>query len=208
MKRQIRAGVFRAVCAAALTVGFALPGSTASAQQTPMIGQLMPFTGTFCPSGWATASGQLLPISSYTALFSIVGTIYGGDGRTTFALPDLRSRTPVAYGQGPGLQNLAIGQFAGTEQTTLTEAQMPAHSHNVNATNALGNKLGPGTDYLADPPPINGTEVYLYHDGPPNKQMDPGMISSAGLGQPFPKRPPYQTIRWCIALQGIYPSRS
>ncbi len=170
----------------------------------PMIGEVMLVGFTFCPLGWVEANGQLLSISSNTALFSLYGTIYGGDGITTFAIPDLRGRTPIHNGTGPGLQPYSQGSKGGNEYVLLTEGNMPMHSHAVNTTNKIANKNGPGTDFLAVPDmPIN-----IYHEGPPNRVMDSGMIGNTGGSQPLLKRSPYLTMKYCVATVGIYPSRS
>src|ERR1041384_4599952 len=104
----------------------------------PFIGQIIMFAGNFAPQGWAFCAGQLMSISQNTALFSILGTTYGGNGQTTFALPALRSRTPVGPGQGPGLSNITLGEVSGTETVTLLTTQMPAHTHSLNGVNASG----------------------------------------------------------------------
>lgn len=206
MKPKSRRSFGYLLATAILATGLSLPPEKAAAQE-PYLGQLMLFAGNFCPRGWSNANGALLSINSDTALFSLYGTYYGGDGRTTFGLPDLRGRAPVHNGQGPGLSSISIGSRGGVENTTLTVNQMPAHNHIVNATNQLGNKLGPGTDYLADPPPINGVDLQIYHDGPPNRQMDPGMIATSGSGQGFDNRSPLLAMTWCVARTGVYPSR-
>jgi microcystin-dependent protein len=175
----------------------------------PFIAQIMMFGGNFAPRGWAFCSGQLLAIAQNSALFSLLGTTYGGDGVTTFALPDLRGRVPLHPGQGPGLSNYTLGEQAGQETVTLLVTQMPAHNHSVNATNAPGDRGGPGGDYLAgsqnqgpDPNPL------IYNAGPPNKVMHPNMITSAGGSQPHENRQPFLAVNFIIALEGIYPSQA
>lgn len=192
-----------AVFLAALAAFSTMSAKPAEAQSDPLLGQLMLFGGNFCPRAWYPADGQLLPIASNTALFSLLGTIYGGDGRTTFALPDLRGRAPIGEGHGPGLSTIQLGQRGGTETHTLTIAEMPSHSHLVNATNAIGDKGGPGSDFLA----AGGTGHRAYHDGPPNKTMDPAVIANSGGSQSFNKRSPFLGMTWCIAYQGVFPSR-
>jgi microcystin-dependent protein len=171
----------------------------------PFIGQITLGGWNFAPRGWATCSGQLLPISQNTALFSLLGTTFGGDGRTTFSLPDMRGRTVVGQGNGPGLSTISWGQKGGTSDTTLSVLNMPAHSHRVNSTNAIGNLSGPGTDFLAKAAP--GTQN-IYHNGPPTQQMDPAMISTEGGGRSFSNMQPFIGMYYVIALQGIFPSRS
>lgn len=191
---------------AALIAGMVqLAPQTASAQSgNQYIGQIATFGYNFCPRDWAGAEGQLLPISSYTALFSILGTQFGGDGRTTFGLPDLRGRRAIGFGTGPGLNQVRIGQKAGAESFTLNVLNLPLHNHLVNASNDKANKNGPGTDFLAVP----DLNTDIYHEGPATKQMDPGMISHTGGSQSVGKTSPSLGMYWCIALNGIYPSRS
>ena len=133
-----------------------------------------------------------------------MGTTYGGNGQTTFGLPELRGRSPIHTGQGPGLSNYAQGQIGGTESFTITAGQMPAHSHAVQATNLTADKGGPDGRYLAGGVGADDT----YHDGPPNKVMAADMITPSGGNQPIGQRGPYQTMMWCIALEGIFPSRN
>jgi microcystin-dependent protein len=187
-----------------------MTAAPAQAQTDPFIGSIMYFGGNFCPRGWADASGQLIAISTNQTLFSLLGTAYGGDGRTTFALPDLRGRAPMHIGNGPGLTPVAQGQKTGSETFTITSAnQLPSHNHMVNATNAVANKNGPGTDFLSVPtdPTLN-----IYHEGAPTaqqeRQMDPGMIAPTGASAPISHIGPGLGVRACIALQGIYPSRN
>ena len=185
----------------ALTAMASMPAAAAS---DPFIGELMLFGGNFCPRGWASADGQLLAINDNQALFALLGTTYGGDGRTTFGLPDLRGRSPINRGQGPGLANVTLGQQGGTESLSIAVDNLPPHSHEVQATNATGTKNGPGTDFLAVP----NITANIYSDGPPNRIMDPAMITNTGGGVPIQKRSPYLGMQWCIALQGIFPSRN
>ncbi len=185
-----------------------LTAKPAAAGVDPFLGELMLFGGNFCQRGWKDANGQLLAISSNQALFSLYGTTYGGDGRTTFGVPGLRGRTAIHTGQGPGLANYRQGVKGGAENLTVQIANMPAHNHNVQATNATADKNGPGSDFLAITKAVNGMEVDIYHDGPPNKVMDTAMITQTGGGQAISKRSPYQVIRWCVALVGVFPSRN
>jgi microcystin-dependent protein len=203
--RNMRTG-WRAL-AIATTLALTSMGSgvkPALAQAEPYIGQVMIFAGNFCPRGWAPVHGQLIPIDQNSAMFSILGTQFGGDGRTTFGLPDLRGRSVVGEGSGPGLATMRIGQKGGRETTALTQAELPAHNHAVNATNRTGNKDGPGTDFLA----AGGKAFDRYHDGPPNKVMDDRMIGDTGSGHAFDIRDPYLGMTICIALFGLFPSRN
>ncbi len=193
---------------AALSVLTLLPADKAQAQEA-ILGEIKLFGFNFCPRGYAAAAGQLLPISSNTALFSLYGTYYGGDGRTTFALPDLRGRAPLAYGQGPGLSNYPIGAKGGTETVTLNTQQMPAHTHALNATNAVADQRRPKGDILAWPNvQIDGNDLSIYGNGNADVQMQPDSIGPAGNNQPHENRPPYIALNWCVATQGIFPSRS
>jgi microcystin-dependent protein len=189
-------------CAAATAASFS--AAPAQAQSEPFIGQMMYFGGTFCPRAWHEADGTLLPINTNQALFSLLGTIYGGDGRTTFALPDLRGRAAIGEGSGPGLSTTRFGQKGGSETFSLNSTNLPSHNHTVNATNEIANKNGPGTDFLA----ITDVEFDIYHNGPPNKVMDPGMISNTGNSAAVSKVSPFLGIKTCIALTGTFPSRN
>jgi len=178
----------------------------------PFIGQIMMFGGNFAPRGWAFCEGQLLPISSNTALFSILGTTYGGDGRTTFALPDLRGRAPIHAGHGPGLSDIRLGQKGGVEQVTLTASNMPSHNHPVNVSSAAGTSSSPSGAYPAASQfqadrssPV--VEVNSYGNST-NATMGASTVGNAGGNIPFNNRDPYLGVNYIIALQGIFPSRS
>lgn len=203
MKNTSKSFIAGAKTAAVLTIGMMTAPQSASAQEF-YIGQLVPVGFNFCQRQTAAANGQLLAISSNTALFSLLGTIYGGDGRTTFALPDLRGRMPMHAGNGPGLTSHPQGQKSGVETVTLTEVNLPSHSHTITSVNQTGDKGGPVTDLLAKP--SDGSKIY--HDGPPDSTMDPRMVQNTGGGQAFNIMNPYLAINWCVATQGIYPSRS
>lgn len=194
---------------AALCTQSVLGTAPAKAGSEAFVGEMMLFAGTFCPRGWAKADGQLLAISQNDALFSLYGTIYGGDGRTTFGLPDLRGRGPIHQGTGPGLPTYRIGAKGGIESTALNVTHLAPHNHSVRATNQQGNKFGPGTDFLADPNTNDpSTEVKIYSDAPINRQMSPNMIQNTGFGQAFNTESGYLGIQWCVSLFGIYPSRN
>ena len=188
-----------------------LMSTVTSVTAEPFIGEVRAFGENFCPRGWGAADGSLLPISQNTALFSILGTIYGGDGRSIFGLTQLLGRTTQFHCTRPWLRTTRIGEQVGAQTRALTEAQMPSHSHAVNATNVQGNKLGPGGDILADPNTGDpNTEVQIYHDGSvtPNRVMDQGMIAPQGGSQPINVQSPVLALKWCVALIGVYPSRS
>ena len=178
--------------------------SPAAAQSEPFIGQMMATGANFCPRGWAQADGQILSIAQNTALFSLLGTTYGGNGQTTFALPDLRGRSAIHQGTGPGLSNYVEGEVGGRESFTMTIDQMPAHTHGVQATNQTADKGGPDGRYLAGGVGDDDT----YHDGPPNRVMAADMNLITGGNQPVSYRGPYLTLMWCIALQGVFPPRT
>lgn len=168
------------------------------------IGTITLFGFNFAPQGWAKCEGQLLPIAQNSALFSLLGTIYGGDGRTTFALPDLRGRAPIGENQGAGLTNRPLGSRGGTETDTLTTAQLPAHTHGLRASAAAGNSNVPTGKVLADP----GRGVNAYTDAATDTDMKADAIGSAGGGQSVNNMPPYLAMNYCIALVGIFPSRN
>ena len=168
----------------------------------PFIGEIMLFGGSFAPRGWAQCDGQLLAISGNDALFSLLGTIYGGDGRTTFGLPDLRGRLPLHKGSGPGLTPRNIGSRAGSETETVSQAQMPAHNHSLNASTAEAIASAPVGAALAD------SNVALYATAAPTAAMDGAAIGAAGNGQSHDNLMPFQVVNYCIALVGVYPSRN
>ncbi len=175
----------------------------------PFIGEIRIFSGNFAPLGWALCQGQLLPISQNTALFSIVGTMYGGDGVRTFALPDLRGRAVLGVGQGPGLSPYTQGQIGGVENQTLTTQQMPAHSHAVNATETQST-TDPKGAVPAKPVAISpGEKIPTIYGATPdgNTTMNAAMIGNTGGNQAFSVIQTYLVINYIIALQGIFPSR-
>jgi microcystin-dependent protein len=164
------------------------------------------FGGNFAPRGWALCNGQLLAISSNTALFSILGTTFGGNGTQTFGLPDLRGRVPLNQGQGPGLSSYAIGQMSGSEQVTLLASQMPAHTHPVNADGGGGGKTNPTGNF---PGTVSTSAAEkIYSAGPSNATMAATMVGPAGGNQPHSILQPYLCVTFIIALQGIFPSRN
>lgn len=169
----------------------------------PFIGQIIMFGGNFAPRGWAFCDGQLLPISSNSALFSILGTTYGGDGRTTFALPDLRSRLAMHPGRGPGLSDYRLGQKGGAENVTLTANQIPSHNHAIRAANTGGDDTDPTTANA-----FGSASDDLYIEEAPGTTMQNNIMSNVGGGQAHTNIQPFQCVNFIIALQGIYPSRS
>ena len=173
------------------------------------MGQIRIIGEQFCPRGTAEADGRLLAVQSFQALFSLYGTTYGGDGRTTFALPDLRSRRAVGIGAGGGLEQRFLGQKGGREFVTLSTRNLARHSHAVNANNLDGDKAGPGGKILAAAPPNGTGSETIYSDKEPNRLMAEEMLALAGAANPEPIdiRSPFLTLRYCVVLNGMYPSR-
>ena len=175
----------------------------------PFLGQIQPFGFTFAPRGWALCDGQLLPISQYSALFSLFGTIYGGDGRTTFGLPDLRGRSAIHFGRGPGLSDYRQGSKAGVETVVLSQGQMASGfpSVSVNVSGGSATQDTPVNKFLAKPVATGGVGVAAYADAGGGGSLG-GVTSTQGGGQAHENRAPYLTINFSVALQGLYPSRS
>ncbi|RYY32428.1 MAG: phage tail protein [Sphingobacteriaceae bacterium] len=169
----------------------------------PYIGMIIMFGGNFAIRDWALCQGQILSIAQNTALFSLLGTTYGGNGQTTFALPDLRGRVPIGWGQGPGLPTYDLGQVGGTETVTLTANQMPAHSHPLSGSSLAGNASLPTGAVPANSGPLDKEYSTVFTS---NVAMVPTGI--AGGSQPFPIRDPYLCLNFQIALAGIFPSRN
>ncbi|PHS05405.1 MAG: phage tail protein [Kordia sp.] len=171
----------------------------------PFLAQIIMFGGNFAPRGWAFCQGQLLPISQNTALFSLLGTTYGGDGRTTFGLPDLSGRTPIHAHQGAGLAPVRLGQKGGIEQVTLTTNELPSHSHTgaIKVSNAAVDDDSPSSSAS-----LGASEIYV--TGAPNTDLAAGsvMTNNTGGNRAFGIRNPYLGINYIIALQGTFPSRS
>jgi microcystin-dependent protein len=162
------------------------------------------FAGNFAPRGWAFCNGQLISISQNTALFSLLGTTYGGDGVQTFALPNLQGRVPIHWGQGAGLSSYTIGQTGGTENTTLALSNLPQHNHALNATTQAGSTSVPTGAYLGN----TGALDREYNTTGTIVTMNAGAIGMAGQSQPFNNLQPYLAVSYIIALEGIYPSRN
>ena len=175
---------------------------------TPFLGEVRIFSFNFAPKGWAMCNGQVMPIAQNQALFALLGTTYGGDGTTNFALPDLRSRIAIGFGQGPGLSNYVQGQFGGEEVHTLITQEMPAHNHPVACKSTIDNSTPPTS-------PVsnfwtrenNGDAPY---SSTPNglSGMHPSAIATAGGSQPHLNLQPSLTMNFCIALAGVFPSRN
>lgn len=170
----------------------------------PFLGQIILVGFNFAPQGYATCDGQLLSIAQNTALFSLLGTTYGGNGQTTFALPDLRGRTPIHQGQGPGLSNRAIGESSGTEATTLITSNLPAHTHTLNAVSEVGTVGAPAGAFLA----ATGSFDPEYRPSGTTVQLAPQSVGITGGSQPVNNMQPYLVLNYAIALEGIFPSRN
>lgn len=170
----------------------------------PFIAQITMFGGNFAPRGWAFCQGQILSIAQNTALFSLLGTTFGGNGQTTFALPDLRGRVPLGPGQGPGLPSFDLGEVAGEPTHTLIVTEMPAHNHTTRASNVAGNSTSPSGNNLA----VSSTRDAVYTSTAPNASMAAGNVGATGGSQPHNNMQPYLGISFIIALEGIYPSRN
>lgn len=169
----------------------------------PFVAEIRIFPFNFAPRGWAFCNGQLLPLSQNTALFSLLGTNYGGDGRSNFGLPNMQGNAPMHYGQGPGLSLHDLGEASGSETVTLLESEIPAHTHNINGATAdiadsnvpVNNNIGKASTKVFN---TVGTAV----------QMNASSISPVGSSLPHNNMMPYITLSFCIALQGVYPPRS
>ena len=168
----------------------------------PFVGEIRMFAGNFAPRGWAFCDGQLLAVSQNDALFSLLGTIYGGDGRTTFGLPDMRGRLPIHAGTGPGLSPRRLGAKGGAESVTLTVNQMPSHTHTPQAANEIADDFAPAGKT------VGNTTFDLYIEGTtPNVSMSSSAVTDTGGSRSHTNEMPYLCIHFIIALVGIYPSR-
>ncbi|MEH6822479.1 MAG: tail fiber protein [Motiliproteus sp.] len=173
----------------------------------PFIGQIKMFGGNFAPRGWALCDGQLLPIKQNQALFSILGTTYGGDGRTTFGLPELRGRVPMHEGSGPGLSPRPLGQKSGAEDVTLTESQIPSHTHLARCDKTVGvghANVAEGNAWANDA----GTSTATYSSNTPDGDMASAAINNTGGSQAHTNIQPVLVVNFIIALTGVFPSRN
>lgn len=163
----------------------------------PYVGEIRMFAGNFAPAGWLFCEGQIIPISENETLFNLIGTTYGGDGQSTFALPDLRGRVPVHQGNG-----IVLAESSGVEEVTLTLAQVPAHSHPLLASTLLASQETPANNVTGQ------SEVAIYGSDSPFGAMNPASISSTGGGQPHTNFQPYLCVDFIISLYGIFPSQT
>ena len=169
----------------------------------PFVAEIRIFPFNFAPKGWAWCDGQILPLSQNTALFSLLGTTYGGDGKSNFALPDMQGSAPMHPGQGPGLSLHDLGETGGSDTVTLLQSKIPSHSHAVRAS-----ALDATTRIVAGQQPATGIGVGLYGSPPANATLAPEAASPAGGSQPHNNLQPYLTFYFNIALQGVYPPRT
>ena len=167
------------------------------------VGEIRPVAFSFAPSGWALCQGQLLAISQFDTLFTLIGTTYGGDGQTTFGLPDLRGRTPIHFGVAPGGSSYSIGLMTGQENVTLISNQVASHQHGLNVQTATGNAASPSGAYLAgSKAPTN------YYSTTVNGVTAPVLLPATGGNQPHSNLQPYLCLNYAISLYGIFPSRN
>ncbi|THU00269.1 hypothetical protein E9531_10910 [Lampropedia puyangensis] len=199
---------------AACALGLILGNQAFAQAQEKYLGEVFLFASNFCPQGSMVANGALIPVQQNAALFAILGTFYGGNGTTNFALPDLQGRSPIGAGQGPGLSNIALGQKAGSEQVTLSTAQLPLHSHTIAATNSPTASTKPATHTTPNPTRVPAQTMnaggYVAAS-----EADTTLAASAiasetapsGGGQEVKIRNPYLGMTWCIVVNGVFPSR-
>jgi len=169
---------------------------------SPFVAEIRIFPFNFAPQGWAFCNGQLLPLSQNTALFSLLGTTYGGNGKSNFALPNLQGRAPMQPGQGPGLSLHDLGETGGTETVTLLESEIPSHSHFLRASQADANSTRPAGEL-----PATGIGIGQYASANMMVMGADGALASSGGNAPHNNMQPYLTLNFCIALQGVFPPR-
>lgn len=176
----------------------------------PFLGEIRIFSFNFAPKSWAQCNGQLLSIAQNTALFSLLGTTFGGNGTTTFQLPDLRGRAPVHWGQGPGLSSVTLGEVGGQESHILTSQEMPQHNHSFAATTAAATRKPVAGGVFADDVDAQPVNYFALSDAPNSSyvQLNPLSMASAGSSQPHNNMQPVLVVTICIALSGIFPSRN
>ena len=174
----------------------------------PFLGMLATFGFNFQPRGWAYCAGQLISIAQNSALFALLGTTFGGDGQNTFGLPNMQSRIPVGMGTGPGLSNYQMGQMGGTENVTLNSTQMPQHSHFMTASGDGPTQATAQGASLGSQGRTGGTMPIIYANGATTPVNMASATSLAGGNQPHDNLQPYLAVNYCIALEGIFPSRN
>jgi microcystin-dependent protein len=181
---------------------FSTKGKTLMAE--PFLGEIKLVPYNFAPRGWAFCNGQLLSIAQNTALLALLGTMYGGNGQTTFALPDLQGRSALGVGQGPGLSDYVQGEEAGTESVTLSASEMPVHGHSMSASSSASTTTVPTGAH----PGVSTNSIGNAYGSAPNGTMPANAVSASGGGQPHQNRQPYLTLNYVIATEGIFPSRN
>jgi microcystin-dependent protein len=182
--------------------GLALPGAARASGSQPFIGEISCGGWTFCPQGWAECAGQVISIAENDVLFALIGTTYGGDGQVNFALPNLSGRTMIGTGQGTGLSSRTIGESGGTETETLTTAQLPGHTHALKAQSASGDSASPSGKVVAG---VAADDARYASSS--NGALAAGAVSVAGSSQSHNNLQPYQAVKCCISLGGIFPSQ-
>jgi microcystin-dependent protein len=172
----------------------------------PFVAEIRIFPFNFAPKGWAFCDGQILPLSQNTALFSLLGTTYGGDGKSNFALPDMQGRAPMHPGQGPGLSLHDLGETGGSETVSLLESEIPSHAHNLMVSSTNSSKPNPSNNALTRVQ--SGATPYVPPAGAPLVAFADTALAPAGGDQPHNNMQPYLTLSFCIALQGVFPPRT
>ena len=198
---------YKVLTAAALAATCYCAPASATCSAEPMLASICITAANFCPRGYAEANGQLLSIAQNTAVFSLMGTFYGGDGRTTFALPNLQGRVPVGVGTGAGLSPVQQGEQAGQEQVNIQVSQLPPHTHSaqLRGTAAAGNTDNPAGAVAAK---LARSNIYSNAAATDNMGASAVAVGSAGGGQPVDVRNPYLGLKYCVAMEGIFPSRN
>ena len=175
----------------------------------PFLGEIKIVSFNYPPRGWALCNGQLMPISQNTALFSLLGTMYGGDGKSTFGLPDLEGSAPISFGQGPGTSDRVQGEMGGEPSVTLLPSELPSHSHPLGAGTATGTSANPGGNvWAAGKVGRQAVNLYAPAAGPNPPAMSPFALAASGGNLPHNNMPPFLVVNFCIALQGVFPPRS
>lgn len=170
---------------------------------SPFVAEIRIVGFNFAPRGWAFCNGQLLPISQNTALFSLLGTFYGGNGQSTFALPDFQGRAAVHQGQGPGLSQYFIGESGGSETVSLLQSEIPSHNHNLMASDNVAERNNPAANYYSVP-----DSGFVHASAANLTPMSPNSLAPAGGDQPHNNMPPYLVLNFIIAMQGVFPPRN
>lgn len=201
---KLKLTLMAASAAVGLSLGF---GAAAMAETDPFIGEIRPVGMNWCPRNWAPLNGQLLAISSNEALFSLIGCTYGGDCRSSFALPEMRGRAMMSFGQGTGLPNYNIGQRGGSQFGTLTTQNLPSHNHLVRASTNDPERNTPSGSAIPTIPNVNN-EIYSDQAPSSNATMRSGTVGNTGNGQDFDLYQPSLAVNYCMALFGTYPSRN